>query len=78
MKITDVEPIVLESPYENKTPEGSEEAAGIKHCLLLKVSTDEGITGWADVETSPHVGRAAVLAPASGMTHRAIHRAIPR
>ena len=27
MKITNVEGIILESPYENKAPEGSEEAA---------------------------------------------------
>ena len=67
MKIVDVEPMVLESPYENRAPEGSEEAAGVKHLLLLKVTTDEGITGWADVETAPHVGAAAVNAPASGV-----------
>ena len=67
MKITNVEPIVLESPYENTTPQGFEEAAGVKHCLLIKVSTDEGITGWADVETAPHVGAAAVNAPVSGV-----------
>ncbi len=67
MKITNVEPIVLESPYENKAPEGSEEAAGVKHLFLLKVSTDEGITGWSDVETAPHVAVAAVNAPESGV-----------
>ena len=67
MKITDLEAMVLESPLENKPPEGSEEAAGVKHLLLLKLSTDEGITGWADVETAPHVGAAAVNAPASGV-----------
>ena len=67
MKITDVEAIVLESPRENTAPAGSEEASGVKHCLLLKVSTDEGITGWADIETAPHIGRAAVMAPASGI-----------
>ena len=67
MKITDLEAMVLESPLENRPPEGSEEAAGVKHLLLLKVSTDEGITGWADVETAPHVGAAAVNAPASGV-----------
>lgn len=67
MKITDVEAIVLESPLGNLTPSGSEEATGVKHCLLLKVSTDEGITGWSDVETAPHVGAAAVNAPASGI-----------
>lgn len=67
MKITDVEAMVLASPLENRSPEGSEEAAGVKHLLLLKVSTDEGITGWADVETAPHVGAAAVNAPAGGV-----------
>ena len=66
MKITDVEPIILESPYANRPPVGSEEAHGVKHCLLLKVSTDEGLTGWSDVETAPAVGAAAVNAPASG------------
>jgi L-rhamnonate dehydratase len=66
MKITNVEAFVLESPYENRPPEGSDEAHGVKHCLLLKVSTDEGIVGWSDVETAPHVGAAAVNAPASG------------
>ncbi len=67
MKITDVEPIVLESPLGNTNPLGSEEATGVKHCLLLKVTTDEGIVGWSDVETSPQVARAAVLAPPSGI-----------
>jgi L-rhamnonate dehydratase len=66
MKITDLQAFILESPYDNQAPAGSEEARGVKHCLLLKVSTDEGITGWSDVETAPHVGTAAVNAPASG------------
>jgi len=66
MKITDVQALILESPYDNRPPAGSEEAHGVKQCLLLKVSTDEGITGWSDVETAPHVGVAAVNAPASG------------
>ncbi len=66
MKITNVEAIVLESPHANRPPAGSEEAHGVKHCLLLKVSTDEGITGWSDVETAPHVAAAAVNAPESG------------
>ncbi len=67
MKITDVEAIVLESPRDSRPPEDSEEAVGVKRCLLLKVSTDEGIVGWSDVETAPHVGAATVNAPASGM-----------
>jgi L-alanine-DL-glutamate epimerase-like enolase superfamily enzyme len=66
MKITNVEAFVLESPYENRPPPGSDEAHGVKHCLLLKVSTDEGLVGWSDVETAPHIGAAVVNAPASG------------
>ncbi len=66
MKITDVEVIVLEQPQEYAAPSGAEEAAGIKFLCLVKVSTDEGITGWADVETQPHVAKAAVDAPRSG------------
>ena len=62
MKITDVEAFILESPYENRAPEGSDEAHGVKHCLLLKVSTDEGLVGWSDVETAPHVAAAALSA----------------
>ena len=66
MKITDVEAIILESPYAYSAPDGSEEAHGVGHCLLIKVTTDEGIVGWSDVETAPHVGAAAVEAPVSG------------
>lgn len=66
MKITDVTAFILESPYENRAPEGSEEANGVKHCMLLKVSTDEGLIGWSDIETAPHVAAAAVSAPVSG------------
>src|SRR5579862_6816483 len=66
MKITDVEAFVLEAPQLYKAPEGSEEAPGVGHCFLLKVTTDEGIVGWSDVETAPHVAAAAVNAPASG------------
>jgi L-alanine-DL-glutamate epimerase-like enolase superfamily enzyme len=66
MKITNVEAFILESPYENRPPEGSDEARGVRHCLLLKVSTDEGIVGWSDVETAPHVAAAVVNAPESG------------
>lgn len=66
MKITNVEAFILQSPFEITLPENSDEARGVKHCLLIKVSTDEGITGWSDVETSPHVAEAAINAPESG------------
>jgi len=67
MKITDLQGIILESPFENKPPNGADEAHGVKHCLLIKVCTDEGLTGWSDVETAPHVAASAISAPASGV-----------
>lgn len=66
MKITDVEVMILESPQEYAAPTAEEEAHGIRHLCLVKVSTDEGITGYADVETQAHVAQAAVNAPRSG------------
>lgn len=66
MKITNVEPFILKSPFDIRSPDGSEEAKGVRHCLLIKVSTDEGLVGWSDVETSPHVGAAVINAPDSG------------
>lgn len=66
MKITDVEGFVLRAPQQYANPAGAQEATGVSYCMLMKVSTDEGITGWADVETEPHVAAAAITAPASG------------
>ena len=67
MKITNVEGIVLSASQLYSNPTGSEEAPGVGYCFLLKVSTDEGITGWADVETAPHVAKAVVDAPETGL-----------
>ena len=66
MKITDVEGFVLKSPTEYLNPEGSEEASGVAYCFLLKVTTDEGIIGWSDVETAPHVAMSIIAAPRTG------------
>jgi L-alanine-DL-glutamate epimerase-like enolase superfamily enzyme len=66
MKITDVEVIVLEGAEAYRAPSASEEAPGVRHVCLVKVSTDAGIVGWSDVETQPQVAKAAVEAPVSG------------
>jgi L-rhamnonate dehydratase len=66
MKITNVEVMILEGPEPYHAPDGAEEAPGVQHLCLVKVSTDEGLTGWSDVETQPHVAKAIVEAPASG------------
>lgn len=66
MKIIDVEGIILQSPQQYTNPVDSIEAPGVAYCFLLKVSTDDGITGWSDVETAPHVAASMIDAPISG------------
>lgn len=63
MKITNVEVFVLKSPGLYTRPEGAEEPPGPTYMGLVKVSTDAGITGYSDMETSAPVAKAAVEAP---------------
>src|SRR5690606_35977300 len=64
MKITDVEVFVLKSPGLYTSPTDAEEPPGPTTMGLVKVSTDAGITGYADMETSASVAKAVVEAPA--------------
>ena len=66
MIITDVEAIVLDTGKNYSDPAQASEAHGVRFVALLKISTDEGITGWSDIETQPHVGKAIVDAPSGG------------
>ncbi len=66
MKITDVEAMVLDTGKNYTDPGEATEAHGVRFVSLLKISTDEGITGWSDIETQPHVGKAIVDAPSGG------------
>ncbi len=66
MKISDVNVIVLESPEAYGASAGGDEARGLKFLGIVKVETDAGITGYADLETQPHVARAIVDAPSEG------------
>ena len=59
MKIIDVETIVLRQPVVYPIGDGSQD------CLIVKVHTDEGITGIGEVHTSPTVARAVIDAPLS-------------
>lgn len=56
MKITDVKAIML------KLPEISPAADGTQDDLIMVVETDEGITGYGEVDTAPLVGKAIVEA----------------
>ena len=66
MKITQVEAFVLDSGKNYPDPALGAEAHGVRFVSLLKISTDEGISGWSDIETQPHVGRSIVEAPSGG------------
>ena len=67
MRITDVEAIVLDTGKDYENPAGASEAHGVRFVTLLRITTDEGIIGWSDVETQPHTGHALVNAPSSGV-----------
>lgn len=64
MKITQVEAIILESPKDYGVHGG--EASGPRFRSLLRVSTDAGLDGWAEIETQPHVLKAVIDAPGDG------------
>jgi L-rhamnonate dehydratase len=66
MKITDVRVLILEALGDYGATATGEEAHGIKHLGIVRVETDAGITGYADLETQPHVARAIVDAPSQG------------
>ncbi len=63
MKITDVEVIILESPEDYGMKEGASDSHGPKYAGIVKVHTDEGITGVADCDTHPHVIKALIDIP---------------
>lgn len=71
MKITKVELLVLKSEGLYDNPAGAEEAPGPTYMGVVRVSTDLGLTGYSDMETSASVAKACVDAPkwseASGM-----------
>src|SRR3954464_14572542 len=64
--ITNVEAIVLDTGKNYPNPDEAGEAHGVRFISLLRIDTDAGITGWADIETQPHVGKAIVEAPSGG------------
>ena len=66
MKIVDVEAIVLDTGKNYSDPNEAAEAHGVRFVSLIKITTDDGIVGWSDIETQPHVGKSIVDAPSGG------------
>jgi len=59
MKIVDVQALYLALPQIQKRTDSSQDA------LLVKVTTDNGIVGWGEVDGSPLVAKAVIDAPYS-------------
>ena len=59
MKITNIETIYIKEKKIEKRTDGSQDA------LLVKISTDSGIVGWGEVDSSPTVADAIIHAPYS-------------
>jgi L-rhamnonate dehydratase len=59
MKITDVEALYLRLPEIQARTDSSQDA------LIVKISTDAGITGWGEVDGCPYVTKAVIEAPMS-------------
>jgi L-alanine-DL-glutamate epimerase-like enolase superfamily enzyme len=66
MKIVDVEAMVLDTGKNYSDPSEAAESHGVRFVSLIKITTDEGIVGWSDTETQPHVGKVIVDAPSGG------------
>jgi L-alanine-DL-glutamate epimerase-like enolase superfamily enzyme len=65
MKITGVDAIVLGEPLERVARDSWD---GSQDTVLIRVSTDAGITGIGEVDSAPEVVRAIVESPASMRT----------
>jgi L-alanine-DL-glutamate epimerase-like enolase superfamily enzyme len=64
MRITNVEPILLRGDETYRATAGSAEASDNGDWqLLVKVSTDEGLTGWSDIETLAPAAAACIAGP---------------
>lgn len=59
MKITSVEGIILRLPVRQPVADGTQDD------LLIRIGTDDGITGYGEVDTSPEVGKAVIDAEMS-------------
>ena len=59
MKITNVETIYIKEKSIEKRTDSSQDA------LLIKISTDNGLTGWGEVDGCPSVVEAIINAPYS-------------
>jgi L-alanine-DL-glutamate epimerase-like enolase superfamily enzyme len=70
MKITDVETIILSLPEKRERTDGTQDM------LLVKVTTDAGIVGWGEVDSSPLVAKSIIDAPISHTISRGLRHLV--
>nr|CAA9291806.1 mandelate racemase/muconate lactonizing enzyme family protein [uncultured Armatimonadetes bacterium] len=70
MRITDVEAIILSLPQIRERTDGSQDM------LLVKVSTDAGIVGYGEVDSSPLVAKSIIDAPISHTISRGLRHLV--
>lgn len=70
MKIVDVEALYLRLPEVKEQTDSSQDA------LLVKITTDEGIIGWGEVDSSPFVIKAVIEAPYSHTLARGLRHSL--
>ena len=70
MKITNIEAIILKQAHIELIGDGTQDT------VIIKVHTDEGITGYGEVDSSPYVVKAIIEAPASHMVCMGLKEAI--
>ena len=75
MKITRVEPIVVSVPYSYGLADPSKAQWPAMDTLLVKVETDEGVTGWG--EGFGFVGCATTATAIDDADRAALHRSRP-
>ncbi|MEO6350924.1 MAG: mandelate racemase/muconate lactonizing enzyme family protein, partial [Candidatus Limnocylindrales bacterium] len=63
MRIAKAEVIHLRQDAGYGAPADGSESHGVPNVALVRLETDDGIVGWADVETAPTVAQAAMDAP---------------
>jgi L-alanine-DL-glutamate epimerase-like enolase superfamily enzyme len=63
VKIVKAEILHLRQEGGDEAPDDGSESSGVSNLCLLRLETDEGIVGWADIETQPTVAKAAMDAP---------------
>ena len=67
MKIREVQAFVLDAGKNYSDRSATGEWRGPRYFCLLKITTDDGLVGWSDIETQPHVGAAYLDHPSGGV-----------